>query len=557
LNYITFVVSSIIYGTFLLRNKKYDIVFSFATSPLTSSLSALFFSKIKSCKSFIWVLDLWPDILLELKIIRNAVLYRIISIISKFIYRNFDYILAQSQSFKKIIKKYNNTNTNNNYIYFPAWSEDIIPSAETIKSNKNQEIREYHNDKLFKIVFTGNVGEAQNFDQVIKAAVLLKNYDDIKWIIVGTGRELENIKKIIIKENVNNFILEGKKSIEDMHYYHSIADVLFLSLKSGEGISSTIPGKLQTYLQSNKYILGMVKGEAEKIINNSRMGSCVDPDSAEDLVKKILYLKAHPQIIDKINKSNLGKEYLEKYFNKNLILRDLIKNINKAYNSVEKIRLIKNASQIPYDKNISLSGLNLAFLGYIKSKEIKLHDHLLNWPDGIFKGRFYGRDTPKVSGLNIINNLEVPNIIENIYVLGSLTEHSKIFLSKKFSNFNFKHVDLPYDTIDNIYKYCPKDFTNKDLIICTLPTPKQEQLSELIIKNSKNFKIICIGGAVALASGEEKPVPAILDKLNLEFLWRLRNDSKRRIIRLIYSFYFYLYGEFTFRYNRIKFIFLS
>jgi hypothetical protein len=99
-NYISFVISSIIYGFFLLRKKKYDIVISFATSPLTSSLPAIFFSKIKSCKSFIWVLDIWPDIILELKIMKNNILYKIIFAISKFIYKNFDYILVQSKSFK-------------------------------------------------------------------------------------------------------------------------------------------------------------------------------------------------------------------------------------------------------------------------------------------------------------------------------------------------------------------------------------------------------------------------------------------------------------------------
>ena len=45
LNYISFVISSIIYGSFLLKNKKYDIIFSFATSPLTSSFQQYFFLK--------------------------------------------------------------------------------------------------------------------------------------------------------------------------------------------------------------------------------------------------------------------------------------------------------------------------------------------------------------------------------------------------------------------------------------------------------------------------------------------------------------------------------
>jgi len=542
LNYISFIISSIFNGFFLLRKKKYDVVFSFATSPLTSSLAAIFFSKIKSCKSFIWVLDLWPDILLELKIIRNTFLYNIVSRISKFIYKNFDYIMSQSESFRKRISLYNN----NNNIFFPAWSEDI-------KYTKKSKNLKYNNDKSFKIVFTGNVGEAQNFDQVIKAAEILKKQNDIKWIIVGSGRELDKIKKVIKEKKIKNFILEGQKSLAQINYYHSIADILFISLKSGSALSSTIPGKLQTYLSANKFILGMIEGEAKRIIEDSGIGQCVNPNRPKDLAKKILYLKNHPEILIKIKNSNLGKKYLDKYFNKNIILKSLLKILDEAYNSYEKITLIKDASQIPYNKNFTLSGLNLAFLGYLNSKKIKLHKYLLHWPDGIFKNRFYGKETPKVSGLNIVSNLRIPNLIKNIYVLGSLTINSKKFLVNKFSNFKLIHVSLPFDKVENLYKFCPKKFTQEDLIILTLPTPKQEQLAELIAKNNKYFKILCLGGAIAMASGEEKPVPKILDKFNLEFLWRLRQDTKRRIYRLVYTLYFYLYGEFTFRFRKTKF----
>ncbi len=540
LNYISFIFFGIVWGFFLLRKKKYDIVFSFATSPLTSSLPAVFFSKIKSSKSLIWVLDLWPDILLELKIIKNKFLYKIIELISRYIYNNFDYILSQSKSFQQIISSYSNRNN----IYFPSWSENI-------NENKSNESK-YNGDKSFKIVFTGNVGEAQNFDNVIQAAKILKNHHDIKWIIVGSGRVLEKIKKIVEIEKMGNFILEGKKPLIDIGYYHSIADVLLISLKSGKAVSSTIPGKLQTYLESNKFILGMIEGESKKIIEDAGIGCCVDPNSPEDLVKEILYLKKNPEIINKINNSFLGSKYVDKNFNKKFILNTLIANLNEAFDSLERLTLVKNPSKIPFDRNFALSGLNLAFLGFLSSGVIKLNKYLLNWPDGIFKRRFFGISIPKVSGLDMITNIKIPNIIENIYILGSLTKNSKEFLVKKFYNFKLIHIDLPYGSIQKIYKFCPKNFTNKDLIICTLPTPKQEQLSELIAQDNKYFKIICIGGAIAMASGEEMIVPKILNKLNLEFLWRLRTDSKRRVMRLLYSFYFYLYGELTFKFKRIK-----
>ena len=63
-----------------------------------------------------------------------------------------------------------------------------------------------------------------------------------------------------------------------------------------------------------------------------------------------------------------------------------------------------------------------------------------------------------------------------------------------------------------------------------MPTPKQEELAYSLAEKNSNFKIICIGGSIAIASGEEKPVPKIIQ--NYEFLWRLKNDFFRRIIRL-------------------------
>ena len=67
---------------------------------------------------------MWPDIILELKIMKNNIFYKIIFAISKFIYKNFDYILVQSKSFKEIIAKYNNTD--NNIIYFDLLSLNFL-----------------------------------------------------------------------------------------------------------------------------------------------------------------------------------------------------------------------------------------------------------------------------------------------------------------------------------------------------------------------------------------------------------------------------------------------
>ena len=98
-NYSSFLLSSITIGFLKLRKKKYDYIITFGTSPITVALTSLFFSKVKKSKTIIWVLDLWPDILNDLNIIKNKTLLYILKKITNFTYKKHDIILAQSKSF--------------------------------------------------------------------------------------------------------------------------------------------------------------------------------------------------------------------------------------------------------------------------------------------------------------------------------------------------------------------------------------------------------------------------------------------------------------------------
>ena len=77
---------------------------------------------MKKAKNILWVLDLWPDILEELKIIKNKFILKILYWTVTFIYKNTDLILAQSESFKKLIA---NNYKVNEVKYLPAWPETI------------------------------------------------------------------------------------------------------------------------------------------------------------------------------------------------------------------------------------------------------------------------------------------------------------------------------------------------------------------------------------------------------------------------------------------------
>ena len=230
----------------------------------------------------------------------------------------------------------------------------------------------------------------------------------------------------------------------------------------------------------------------------------------------------------------------KKILNKNFNLK-----IHKIYENkiISQIRLIKNSESLNFNKNFVLSAMNLAFLGFFFKKEIRLHSTLINWPDGTFS-KTLSLNIRKVPGREIVRKLNFKNSgINQITVIGNLSELSKNYL-KKLYNIKIKQIPLPYKPIDELKKIVDGiKIKRSEFIFITLPTPKQEILAEVMSSRNPNHKIVCIGASIAIASGEEKEVPYYF--YYAEFLWRLRYDTLRRLIRLFNSFYYFLNGYFV------------
>ena len=214
-----------------------------------------------------------------------------------------------------------------------------------------------------------------------------------------------------------------------------------------------------------------------------------------------------------------------------------------------RLKLVSNFSSIDIKKNFTFSALNLAFLSFIFSGSIKIPKNLFLWCDGI-TGQFLYK-VEKIAGnefLKIFYNFKFSKII----VLGNYTKKQLSYLKRKF-NTNVYGISIPKVTNKDIKKFVPKIEKNT-LVLITLPTPKQEILSSEIIKKSRYYKILCIGGGLSIAAGEIKKCPRVLYDLGLEFIWRLRTDTLRRLKRLIVTLLIFIFSLLTGKLSKLKVI---
>ena len=552
-NYTSFLLSGIFLGFFKIRKKKYDVIFTFATSPILVALISIFFSKIYKIKHVLWVQDLWPNVLYDLGILKNSSLtYRFMNKIVNFIYSNSDKILCQSNSYKKEIGM-RNSEFKKKCFFYPSWSE-------TKFLKKFKKTRNLFNKDFLNILFAGNIGESQNFDLVLELIRRNRN-KKIIWHIIGAGRyglEVERFKK---KQNLKNLILYKRMKFEEIQEYFHETDVLLISLKKGKAFDYTIPGKFQTYLSYNKFIFGLIGGEVKKMIMKYNLGLASESQNIDKLTK-LLDIMIDKKINNTLSVDTTNKRIknLKKLFSFEYAVLKMKKHLLFCLD-YSVYELITNVEKIKNKKRYILSALNLAFLGFFIEKKIPNNRNIVLWPDGLTGVKFaqkklFNKEIKKIPGSEIIEKIIInKNQIKKILVLGVLEKVSKTYLTKKFS-LPIEHIDLPYGNIEKIKEYIPLfKIQNNILCLITLPTPKQEIIADYIfnILPKVDVKIICIGGGLAIASGSEKKTPTFLNSFFFgEALWRLRVETKRRTVRLLRSGYYFLQGILNSEFKKIK-----
>ena len=93
-------------------------------------------------------------------------------------------------------------------------------------------------------MFAGNIGQAQDFKSVLKAARELKHLKHVKWIFLGDGRALDESKLLSRKYDIlNNVSFPGRVPLSDVPVLLNQADALLISLREGQAFSSVIPAK--------------------------------------------------------------------------------------------------------------------------------------------------------------------------------------------------------------------------------------------------------------------------------------------------------------------------
>ena len=302
LNYYSFAISSKRYVKKLKEN--FDVVLVNQLSPVMMANAGIAYKKKHGKKLVLYSLDLWPESLTAGRIANGSLLYKHYKKVSKKIYEQADKIFTTSKMFSDYFSaQFGIADTE----YLPQYAEDMF-SPEACKKVSDGNI---------DLMFAGNVGAVQSVETVIDAARLTQDIKNLRWHILGDGSELENIKKSA--EGLNNVFFYGRKPVEEMPKYYSMADAMLLTLNKNEVLSYTLPGKAQTYMAAAKPIIGAIGGESQTVIREANCGFCGESGDAESLaenVRKFIACENKSELAENARNYYLKNFAKEKFFDR-------------------------------------------------------------------------------------------------------------------------------------------------------------------------------------------------------------------------------------------------
>ncbi len=313
-NYASFAIAAAMFGPWLLRGKRFDVVLVYAPSPILQALPAIFIARLKKARLVTWVQDLWPQSLESTGFIRNSTVLRVVRSLVRWIYHRNDLLLGQSRSFVKSIRELAGEVP---VEYFPNPGEGSFG----LPSGSGEPTLQL--DAGFNVVFAGNLGSVQALEMVLDSAELLRNKPEIRFVLVGSGSRSAWLNAEASRRGLTNIQLPGRYAAEEMPPILAQASALLVSLKRSPTMSQTIPAKVQAYLAAGRPIIAALDGEGAEVILQAEAGLAVPAEDAVALAEAVMKLWTASDE-ERARMGEAGRSFYQRHFAPDILARQLV-----------------------------------------------------------------------------------------------------------------------------------------------------------------------------------------------------------------------------------------
>jgi putative colanic acid biosynthesis glycosyltransferase WcaI len=285
-NYASFAASASVLGPALVSPA--DVMWVYQ-GPLTIGMPALALSALRRVPYVLGISDVWPEILAATGVVRSELAARAAGAFASTLYARARAITVISPGFKRDLVAKGVDPAKIHYI------SDWVDEAVYAPAPRDERLaRELGFDGRFVVLYAGNMGPAQDLENVIRAAALLRDDPQILIGLAGDGVDEPRLRALSAQLGLANVRFLGRLPASRMPPLYAIADALLVNLRSDRYYQMAIPSKLIAYLACGRPILCAATGDSADLVTANGAGASCAPGDPTALADAIRRLRAAP-----------------------------------------------------------------------------------------------------------------------------------------------------------------------------------------------------------------------------------------------------------------------
>ncbi|QRX84568.1 glycosyltransferase family 4 protein [Glaciimonas sp. PAMC28666] len=244
--------------------------------------------KASGCRSYLIVRDIFPEWAVDMGLLGRGLPYRFFKMIERYQYAAADTIGVQTQA---------------NMAYFDAWASKPGRDAEVLQNWLSDasdigcsiSVKDSVIAGRTIFVYAGNMGVAQGMGILIDLVERLRDRNDIGFLFVGRGSDVQLIRKKFEERKLLNVVLYDEIAPIEIRGLYAQCHIGIVALDPRHK-THNIPGKFLSYMQAGLPVLASINAgnDLDNIITRENVGRvCTDHSVetlkrlAEDLVSAI------------------------------------------------------------------------------------------------------------------------------------------------------------------------------------------------------------------------------------------------------------------------------
>jgi glycosyltransferase involved in cell wall biosynthesis len=226
--------------------------------------------------------DVFPEIAVELRRLTNPVLVGLLQVLTRFYLRRADRIVAIGETMGRRLAHKGVESERMRVI--PNWTDTRVLEP---RPRDNAWAQENGLVGRFVLMHSGNVGHAQDLDTLVRAATFLRDLDDLRIVVIGTGARHAELVALAERLEVEPVFLPYQPKAR-LAESLSAADVHLVGL--GRGLSGfVVPSRMNGILSVGRPVIVTADEESEtaRITREIECGVVAPPGRPELLAQAI------------------------------------------------------------------------------------------------------------------------------------------------------------------------------------------------------------------------------------------------------------------------------